>query len=400
MLKNKILYIVLLIGAYAISILYPSLHMAIVVRVMIVMPIISIFILLISIKNTKLEISIPNNIIIKNDIEGVPIQFTTRSTNIFNVMNIEAIVTYRNKHEAKPYKNCVKISKMFSSKVTDAYLLYAQNVGVIEIVVPVIYYYDWLKIWRISKKINIIKDIKVLPQFTQYDQLITDIQVNNELDTDIYSNYQSGNDRTEVFDVREYKDGDNLRDVHWKLSTKKDKLHIKEFSLPITRWANVFVELSIPEKVLLHKTRKSEYYLPIDNIMSVAQTLSSLLAESEIPHTISWYNDEVGGIEQAYIQNLEESKSGLLRILDSPLYEGLKGTEMSYLHKVDTQQTNYSELFYITDTCNYKDVESIVAINHGITITIILVGSSEELTHIQQLEKYCLATGVRFIRID
>lgn len=37
-----------------------------------------------------------------------------------------------------------------------------------------------------------------------------------------------GNDPTEVFDLREYQNGDDVRSIHWKLSEKMDKLLVKE----------------------------------------------------------------------------------------------------------------------------------------------------------------------------
>ena len=37
-----------------------------------------------------------------------------------------------------------------------------------------------------------------------------------------------GNDQTEVFDLREYQTGDDVRAIHWKLSEKMDKLLVKE----------------------------------------------------------------------------------------------------------------------------------------------------------------------------
>ena len=38
-----------------------------------------------------------------------------------------------------------------------------------------------------------------------------------------------GQDVSEIFDIRDYQDGDNLRAIHWKLSGKQDKLLVREF---------------------------------------------------------------------------------------------------------------------------------------------------------------------------
>lgn len=39
---------------------------------------------------------------------------------------------------------------------------------------------------------------------------------------------EKGNDFAEVSDIREYMPGDRIRDIHWKLSAKKDILMVKE----------------------------------------------------------------------------------------------------------------------------------------------------------------------------
>lgn len=43
---------------------------------------------------------------------------------------------------------------------------------------------------------------------------------------------RKGNDPTEIFDIREYVPGDNIRSIHWKLSSKTDKLILREASEP------------------------------------------------------------------------------------------------------------------------------------------------------------------------
>ena len=43
---------------------------------------------------------------------------------------------------------------------------------------------------------------------------------------------RQGQDRTEVFDLRGYRDGDTLKSVHWKLSARTDDLMVREASHP------------------------------------------------------------------------------------------------------------------------------------------------------------------------
>ena len=51
---------------------------------------------------------------------------------------------------------------------------------------------------------------------------------------------RKGDDRTEVFQLREYQSGDDIRQIHWKLSSKLDNLILREPSQSISRSLLVF----------------------------------------------------------------------------------------------------------------------------------------------------------------
>lgn len=48
----------------------------------------------------------------------------------------------------------------------------------------------------------------------------------------VYDDVRAGDDPGEIFDVREFRDGDKLQRVHWKLSARMDDLVVKENALP------------------------------------------------------------------------------------------------------------------------------------------------------------------------
>ena len=43
-----------------------------------------------------------------------------------------------------------------------------------------------------------------------------------------YSGSRPGDDPGETFDIREYREGDSIRQIHWKLTGKMDRLIIRE----------------------------------------------------------------------------------------------------------------------------------------------------------------------------
>lgn len=60
-------------------------------------------------------------------------------------------------------------------------------------------------------------------------------------DTDAYSQVKKGMDPAEVFQIREYVDGDPQKSIHWKLSGKLDQLVVRDGSAPIDK--NILVVL-------------------------------------------------------------------------------------------------------------------------------------------------------------
>lgn len=73
--------------------------------------------------------------------------------------------------------------------------------------------------------------------FTVYPQVV-DIQVDPRQSTSAslegvsYDPHRSGQDPSEVFDLRSYREGDSVKSIHWKLSTRFDDVLVREASRP------------------------------------------------------------------------------------------------------------------------------------------------------------------------
>ena len=52
-------------------------------------------------------------------------------------------------------------------------------------------------------------------------------------DGEQYSQTRPGSDPSETFGIREYRPGDPIRQIHWKLSQKTDALMLRELGLPV-----------------------------------------------------------------------------------------------------------------------------------------------------------------------
>lgn len=90
-----------------------------------------------------------------------------------------------------------------------------------------------------------------------------------------------GEDRSEVFQLREYRAGDDIRQLHWKLSAKLDMLVLREASMPESR-----------SMLLFWDKRTVGTPAQMDALAEVVASVSSALVEEGIAFTLSWTERE------------------------------------------------------------------------------------------------------------
>lgn len=96
-----------------------------------------------------------------------------------------------------------------------------------------------------------------------------------DLDGDRYSTVRSGDDPSEIFGLRDYREGDRLSRIHWKLSEKSGKTLVKELSLPISTRLLFLLDLNGDSGEL-------------DCLLDALASLSAFLAAQELPHRIQY----------------------------------------------------------------------------------------------------------------
>ena len=109
------------------------------------------------------------------------------------------------------------------------------------------YVYDLLGLFRVPIKSFGEMTTIIYPQ---------KVQMHVEMSKDIYGRPREegqiqnrrGNDPSEMFDIREYVPGDDIRAVHWKLSSKTDTLILREASDPSHYNLAVLIDLGLEQE--------------------------------------------------------------------------------------------------------------------------------------------------------
>ncbi len=105
------------------------------------------------------------------------------------------------------------------------------------------------------------------------------------IDSDKYSETQKGDDSSQVFEVRNYVPGDDIRRIHWRLSSKQDDLIVKEYSKPIDEDCIVILETGIGS------ADPEERKFRTDSMLSVFMKLAFELITNEQAFSVCWYSE-------------------------------------------------------------------------------------------------------------
>ena len=176
---------------------------------------------------------------------------------------------------------------------------------------------------KANRKVDILPDIF---------QTQVSLQVSNvaSVEEENWSQEWNGEDYAEVFALRDYVEGDSLKQIHWKLSSKKNVLLVKEGSLPITKSILVFWDKNVME------ANPKE----MDTMAEVVASISQSVMEMGIPFTLGW-TEETGCV-------LEEiqSEDALIQALPRMLKVGYKTTESTFWEENGQEKNRYGKILY------------------------------------------------------
>ena len=108
------------------------------------------------------------------------------------------------------------------------------------------------------------------------------------LDSDMFSMTKAGSDSSETFAIREYRPGDRIRQIHWKLSEKLDISMVREYGLPIQNTILLVLETGWLEG------QDRPQPACMDALAEGLFSLAESLTENQTVYSIAWYNHAQG----------------------------------------------------------------------------------------------------------
>ena len=282
MVLTKILFLILIVICVFFYILYVWNFSLILLIIFVTLPVVMFVTTLITKHMIKAEFAVQNKTTPKNS--SFPVQLCVTNKSIFPIGKAEAHIEYYNifNNQINEFELLFPVQARNTQRIT--FQLSSKYCGILKIRSAYIDIYDPLRIFRFRTGKNVQAEIAVMPEIHEVNGAISYTDRESE-ESSVFSESTAGDDPSEIFDLRDYINGDKLNRIHWKLSSKKDPCML-------------FLNLKCYED--------SEYTLPVfDTLVETLISISQFMIENERIHTVVYYNAETRDFSEVNITSPE-----------------------------------------------------------------------------------------------
>lgn len=166
---------------------------------------------------------------------------------------------------------------------------------------------DLLGIYQVTIPMNVAAECIVLPNGEEREQEANSLYQKGV--TEAMESKEKGYDFSDISGIREYIPGDKLQNIHWKLSSKKDELMVKERVSVSAMQLHVVVELV------------NDDAMRVESILQLTDSITRAFVRQNLPFTVHYYSTTRAGMQQMYIGSEIERIQWLELLLYDVCYE-------------------------------------------------------------------------------
>lgn len=179
--------------------------------------------------------------------------------------------------------------------------------------------YGWFGIGYVSKRVRSEAVLHVMPEIVPLNLVVGEASRHFMGEADIHDDKIGGDDATEIFQIRPFRDGDKLCSIHWKLSAKEEELMVRENSLPLGGPVILLLDMRRESR---RSMRKGRWMRPsterrMAQFYGTVLSLSFALMEQRCIHYIAWYSQREQDIVRVRVDKEEKVYLALLLLYGS-----------------------------------------------------------------------------------
>ncbi|MBQ8791684.1 MAG: DUF58 domain-containing protein [Ruminiclostridium sp.] len=252
--------------------------------------------------------------------------------------------------------------------------------------------YDFLRLFKFTRKIEQYEKIVILPR----KHIISPVRDISSSDSETESVNNFSFEKNSFTNIREYIPGDPVKHIHWKMSAKQDKLMVKQFEQSIGGTAIAIADLNEYSPFDEENAEKS------DCIIETLIAINMMLINERQSCLNLWYSPLTKTCEQRLVKNNDDfslfynTMSILPRQQDTFLPENL-------VKSIGEVPTDSGSVYFITSQLrnDFISIISGIELFRNKKIRILFV-ESDELSEEQKslIEAISSAPGTELWRID
>lgn len=198
---------------------------------------------------------------------------------------------------------------------------------------------DMLGIFK--REIKTEKEIKIYSMPTLQKTQINQESIDRyDMESFRYSQYKKGSDSSETFGISQYRQGDSVKAIHWKLSAKTGDLMIRDYSFPVDNRIMILADKKEYEGLSLSSEEKSKS-------TEFALSLSKTISEKGIEHSFGWYDSNRGKFIVKSVKQLQNLEFIIPEFLEAPFYKEEEDVINKFIES--DFEKNYSGFILITN---------------------------------------------------
>lgn len=243
-------------------------------------PLLGILLYAVAVKGVDVEMELPKTCSKGQIVEG---SVSIKTRNAIPVLRGEVKVTLYNRLTMEQEETTVVSGFTREAKVLP-FSFASRHCGNIEIRVGNVEISDPFGLWKKTLKQSAQSTITALPDTFDMHLQLAHGNLPNQ-DSVEYAQGRTGSDLSEIYAIREYQEGDSIRNIHWKLSGKYDDLMIKLASMPLENSMLLLLETDLHEEGEVQPDA-------FDALAEIYITISQNLIDNEIGHKACWYDHD------------------------------------------------------------------------------------------------------------
>ncbi len=276
-------------------------------------------------RRIRIGLSVPLAFADKNEKAALRLHISNCSFVVGNRAKVK--IAYRSVLEKKKNYIWISLANISRGDSEISCPVSAKYAGCYEFSLERIRLYDLTGFFYWNLRSGIGDTLMVMPEIEEVALQLGEATLNFSGEADIYDETHPGNDSSEMFAVREFRAGDRIQNIHWKLSAKMDDLAVRENSLPKACPVVFLLSPSYGTKQKMQSAQQMEEYF------HWMASISYTFMDMKCSHYIAWDSKAKRDILRVRVDDEESFYLFLMTYMSDQKSEALPDLQARYKEK-------------------------------------------------------------------